>query len=683
MEISRRRNVAVVGLHHAGKTTLIEAILAHCGAIPRRGSVADGTTTTDHEPESIAHAQSTSVAFAHATCGEIDVTLIDAPGFVDYLEETKIALLAADAAVVVIEADPQRIGQVRGMVDFLEARKLPHAFFVNKLDRAGAAYGPTLDALVAAYGRHVVAEQLPIGEAEAFRGYVDLTERKARVFENGAAKEAAIDGALDGSVSSAREKLLEALGDFDDHLLEELLEGVEPPLDEVRKDLHDEYVRDEIVPVLVGSALGGIGIDALLETIATQFPAPNELERHSADGKPVVPSEKGPLIAQVCKTVVHPQSGKLSVVRIFSGTLNSDSTLNDTSRPGTQVRSGGLYRLQGKKQESIPSAGPGEIVAVARLEGVQTMDTLTTNGDKTVMPVIALEEPVFAVAIRPRERLDEAKLSQMLARLLEEDPTLRLVRAEFTNELQLCGNGEAHVGLAAERLARKYNLAVETKRAQVPYRETITQSIEQHARYKHQTGGHGQFGDVKLRIEPRERGNGVTFSEQIVGGVVPRQFFPAVEKGVREALQRGAAGFPVVDIHVTLFDGAYHDVDSSEASFKTAASMAIRDGLPKCGPVILEPIMTVEATVPEAFGSTILGQLTAKRGTVLSFGPNESDPSMYTVKALVPQAELTNYITELRTATQGLGTYRARHERFEVVPPKVAQGLRELAAAAT
>jgi len=683
MEISRRRNVAVVGLHHAGKTTLIEGLLAHCGAIPRRGSVADGTTTTDYEPESIGHAQSTNVAFAHVTCGDVDVTLIDTPGFVDFFEETKVALLAADAAIVVIEADPQRIPQARALVEFLEERKLPHLFFINKMDRPGAAFGPTLDALIAAYGRHVVAEQLPIGEAESFRGYIDLPERRARVFENGVATDTEIDGALGESVAQARERLLEALGDFDDHLLEELLEGVDPPLEEVRKDLHDEYARDEIVPVLVGSALTGVGLDALVTAIGEQFPSPLEIVRETADGRKLEPSEKGPVIAQVCKTMIHPQSGKLSLVRIFTGTLSSDAMLTDTSRGGLQVRVGGLFRLQGKKQEPVTSAGPGEIVAIARLEGVQSLDTLTTNNDKTVMPAITLSEPVYSVAIRPRERLDEAKMSQMLARLLEEDPSLRLIRAEFTNELALCGGGEMHLTIAAERLARKFNVAVETKPPQVPYRETITQSVEQHARYKHQTGGHGQFGEVKLRIEPRERGNGVTFAEKIVGGVVPRQFFPAVEKGVREALLRGGtAGFPVVDVHVTLFDGSFHAVDSSEASFKTAASMAIRDGLPKCGPVILEPILTVEAVVPEVYGSTILGQLTGKRGSVLSFGPTEP-AGYYKVVALVPQAELANYITELRTATQGLGTYTCKHERFDVVPPKVAQGLRELATAAT
>lgn len=651
MDISRRRNLAVVGLHHAGKTTLTEAILHHCGAIPRRGSVADGTTTTDYEPECIGHAQSTCVGFAHAACGDVDLVLIDAPGFVDFLEESKIALLAADAAVVVIDADPTHIPQTRALIDFLEARHMPHLFFVNKMDRPGANAAATLEALVAAYGIHVVAEQVPVGEGEGFSGVVDLVAANND----------------DGNLAAARGKLLEALGDFDDHLLEELLEGVEPPLDEVRKDLHDEYARDQIVPVLYGSAARGIGIAELIATIAEQFPSPADVERTDAEGRPLEAKPGGPVVAQVCKTIIHPQSGKLSVVRVFSGTLGSDSVLTDTSRPGVQSRPGGIYRLQGKKQEPVTSAGPGEIVALSRLDAVQTLDTLTTGGVKTVMPAIDLPEPVFAVAIAPKERLDEAKLSQMLARLIDEDPALRLMRAEFTNELELCGSGEVHLAVAAERLQRKYNVAVQTKEPQIAYRETISNGTEAHARYKHQTGGHGQFGEVRLRIEPRERGHGVTFDEKVVGGAIPRQFFPAVEKGVREALMRGPNGFPVTDLHVTLYDGSFHTVDSSEASFKTAASMAIRDALPKCGVTVLEPISAIEVLVPEPFASATVSQLTAKRGVVQSFGPAE-DSSMYRVAALVPQAELAHYITELRTATQGLGSFRSRHERFDPAP---------------
>jgi elongation factor G len=669
MSTSRRRNVAIIGPHHAGKTTLVEALLAQCGAIPRRGSVVDGTATTDYEPECIDRGQSTSVGFAHASTPSIDLTLVDCPGFIDFAEEAKLALAGCDAAVIVIDAQPARVRQTRALVQFLDERKIPHCFFVNKLDKAGSDFRGTVAELNAIFGNRVVAEHIPLGEGETFRGYVDLAERHAYVSEGGTAKEIPIGPELAGTVDEARGKLLEALGDFDDHLLEELLEGIEPPLEEVRADLRDETAQDLLVPVLVGSGLTDIGVaaNALLEVIEKQFPAPA--------GDPAAQ-----LSAQVIKTIVHPQSGKLSVVRVWDGTLAADATLTDVSRGGAKVRVGGLYRLQGKKQEALAKAEAGDIVAVARLEGVLTGDTLTLGGGD-VRDVPPLAEPLFAVAIKPKEKLDEAKLSQMLARICEEDPALRVARAEFTSELQLLGLGEVHVTTALSRLSRKYHLALDMQPPAIAYRETIGASTETRARYKHQTGGHGQFADVVLRIEPRPRGSGVSFSEEIVGGVVPRQFFPAVEKGVREALLRGpVAGFPVVDVHVTLIDGAFHAVDSSEASFKTAAGMALRDGLPKCAPVLLEPIVHVEAIVPEESASAILGGLTAKRGHVLSFEPAEQR-GFQRVVAFAPQAELTNYVTELRTATQGLGTYTWRHERFDPAPPKVSQSVREAVSA--
>ncbi len=662
---SRRRNVAIIGPHHAGKTTLVEALLAQCGAIPRRGSVVDGTATTDYEPECIDRGQSTTVGFAYASTPAVDLTLVDCPGFIDFAEEAKLALTGCDAAVIVIDAQPSRVRQTRALVRFLDDRKIPHCFFVNKLDKPGSDFRGTLAELNAIFGNRVVAEHIPLGEGETFRGYIDLAERHAYVNEGGVAKEIPIGPELAGTVDEARTKLLEALGDFDDHLLEELLEGIEPPLEEVRADLRDETARDLLVPVLVGSGLTDIGVaaNALLDVIEKQFPPP--------EGEP-----SAPLVAQVIKTIVHPQSGKLSVARVWEGTLTADAVLTDASREGVKSRGGGLYRLQGKKQEAIAKAEAGDIVAIARLEGVLTGDTLTL-GDKSVRVVPPLAEPLYAVAIKPKEKLDEAKLSQMLARICEEDPALRVTRAEFTSELQLLGIGEVHVATALSRLARKYHLALDMHAPSIAYRETVTGSTEIRARYKHQTGGHGQFADVVLRIEPRPRGNGVTFSEEIVGGVVPRQFFPAVEKGVREALLRGpVAGFPVVDVHVTLIDGAFHAVDSSEASFKTAAGMALRDGLPKCAPVLLEPIVHVEAIVPEESASAILGGLTAKRGHVLSFEPAEQR-GFQRVVAFAPQAELANYVTELRTATQGLGTYTWRHERFDAAPPKVSQSVRE------
>ncbi len=681
-DISRLRNIAIVGTHHSGKTTLVEAMLAACGAISRRGSVADGTTTTDFEPECIEHLQSTCVGFAYAPCGDVDLTIVDCPGFIDFFEETKLAMLAADAAIVVIEPDPARIGQIGALVDFIESQRMPHLFFINKMDRPGADFFGTLAALQNAYGLHVVAQQIPIGAGESYRGFVDLAENAAYACDGNAHEEIAVPAELAAAVAEQRTKLLEALGDFDDHLLEELLDGIEPSRDEIRKDLCEDCSHDQIIPVLTGSGATGGGLRALLDAIAREFPSPAAEPRHDAAGRLVAPDPQGPVVAQVCKTIVHPQSGKLSVVRVFSGTITAETQLVDASRGAAPLRHSGISRLQGKRQDPVKSAGAGSIVALARLESVCTGDTLASAGAGIVMPVHPASEPLFALAIRPKEKLDEAKLSQMLARIIDEDPSLRVGRAEFTNELQLLGNGEIHVKTATERLSRKYHLALETAQPAIPYRETIAGATEVHSRYKHQTGGHGQFGDVWLRIEPRPRGSGVTFEEKIVGGVVPRQFFPAVEKGVREALLRGPkAGFPVVDVHVTLYDGAYHAVDSSEASFKTAAAMAIRDGLPKCNPVILEPIVRLEILVPSAFASTIVSQLTAKRGQILAYDADAQRPGYEKVIALVPQVELGRYITELRTASQGLGTFTWRHERFDVVPDKVAQSIKEPALA--
>ncbi len=674
-DISRLRNVAFVGPHHAGKTTLVEALLAACGAIPRRGSVQHGTTTTDCEPEAVKHLQSVCTGFAYAATAGVDITLIDTPGFIDFFEETKLSLLAADAAVIVVEADPGRVAQTAAVVEYLEARRLPHLFFINKLDRPGADFDGTLAKLRALYGPHVVAKHLPLGSADTLRGYVDLAARAAFGYNaDGSEGPIAIPAALERAVDAQRTVLLEALADFDDHLLEELLDGVEPPPAEIARDLCTDCAHDQIVAVLAGAALTGAGAVALRDAIESLLPAPGVTPRRDVAGQEIVPLESGPIVAQVCKTIVHPQAGKFSVVRVFTGTLGAQTPLLNASRGGTVLKPSGLFRLFGKRSEPVQSAGPGSIVAIGRLEHVATGDTLTSAGTGVVMPTVALAEPVYAVAIKPREKLDESKLSGLLARMLDEDPALRVVRAEFTNELHLLGNGEMHVATATERLTRKYNLALETHAPSIPYRETITSDTEIHARYKHQTGGHGQFADIWLRISARERGHGVTFSDAIVGGVVPRQFFAAVEKGVREALLHGPVmGFPVIDVHVTLFDGSYHAVDSSEAAFRTAGSMAVRDGIVKCGPVLLEPLVRVDTVVPTEYVSAAIQQLTAKRAQILGFDPSERG-GYDAVHALVPQAEVARYITELRTATAGFGTYSWRHERFEVAPQRAAAG---------
>ena len=668
-DIARLRNVAVVGPHHAGKTTLVEALLAHCGAIPRRGSVRDGTTTTDCEPEAIDHLQSVCVGFAHAACGEIDVTLVDTPGFVDFFEETKLALTAADAAVIVIVAEPARVAQTAAIVDHLEARRMPHLFFVNKLDRPGADFEGTLGALRAAYGPHVVATHLPIGAGERFGGYVDLATQRAFLSDDVRISEIDIPAAMQFASDDQRTTLLEALADFDDALLEELLEGKAPSQAEIDRDLCEDCSHDQIIPVLVGSAQENVGVAPLVDAIARLFPSPATEPRRDVDGRPVVPRGDGPVVAQVCKTIVHPQQGKMSIVRVFTGTLTDKTALVDASRSDAPVRPSGLARLFGKRQEPVQTAGPGSIVALLRLDDVHTGDTIASPGAGVLMPTVPLAEPLYAVAIAPAQKLDEAKLAQALARLVDEDPALRVARAELTGELQLLGNGEVHVTTATERLSRKFRVDVRTAQPQVAYRETITGGTEVHGRYKHQTGGHGQFADVRLRIEPRPRGHGVTFGDEIVGGVVPKTFIPAVEKGVREALGSGRHGFPVVDLHVTLYDGAFHAVDSSEASFKTAAGIAIREALERVGTVVLEPLVRVTTTVPTPSLSAVVGQLTAKRGQILGFESGDR-AGWDRVVALVPQAELARYVTELRTASAGLGTYTAQHERFEVAPDR-------------
>jgi elongation factor G len=663
-DIARLRNIAFVGPHHVGKTTLVEAILAHTGTIGRRGSVADGTTVTDHEPEDTAHLQSTTVGFAHATAGEVDITIIDTPGFVDFFEETKQALAGADAAIVVVEAEPGRISQTQSIVDYLESMRMPHIVVINKMDRPGADFAQTLAALQSAYGRHVVAEQLPLGSAENFSGYVDLARMKAYRFDG---SEEAIPAEAQDQAQLLHVELLEAMADFDDRLMEELLEGVEPPLEEIERDLCAECSHDQVVPVLVAAGISGAGVDALVRAIEKWLPSPADAPQVDAEGRPIDSDPAAPVIARVIKTSIHPQSGKISIARVISGTVKSDATLSNISKQDEKIRLGGLYRLQGKKQETLTEAGPGMIVGFARLETVSTGNTLTSNGHKVLLPRVPVAEPVFAVAVKPKERIDEAKMSQMLARVVDEDPALRLERADVTHELLLLGSGEQHVSIAVEKLARKYKVEVETSAPTIPYLETITGGTEVHSRYKHQTGGHGQFGDVWLRFEPRERGAGVTFEDKIVGGVVPRQFIPAVEKGVREALAHGPNGNPVTDMHVTLYDGQYHDVDSSEQSFKTAASMGVREALPKCNPVVLEPIDHVRVTVPTSYTSAVIQQLTGKRGQILGMNPDER-AGFDVVEAYVPAVELSRYITELRTATQGRGTYSWRHERYDPVP---------------
>lgn len=678
---SKIRNVAFIGLNRSGKTSLVEAILHLTGAITRRGKIQEGNTTTDFEPESIARQISTQVSWARTTYHDTIFNLLDCPGFVDFSEEVKLALMGVDAAVFVVEADPGRLIQMDTLLRFTEEIGISRFVFVNKMDKPDLDFDSTLKILKDMPGtktpRPLAPLHYPIGQGPTFSGYLDVLKKEA--FEYGAqGKPEKIDvpGDLQTDLDTAREKLIESLADTDDTLLEMVLEGKEPAFDLLEKDLKQAVRHGTFVPILVGSAMTDAGVFTLLDAIIALCPSPTERDYKDKNGKIISIKEEGPVIAQVIKTYIHPQSGKLSLARVLTGTITSDSQLIDNTLEGGKERVGGLYWLLGKKQEAMPSAGPGSIVAIARLETPRTGDTITSEKEGSVMPVPPPPPPLYSLAIQPKNRNDEAKLSTLLGKLVEEDPVLKVDRDPDTHEFCLYGQGEVHLTLARQRLERKYNIQLESKRPKIAYKETIQLKVEAHGRHKKQTGGRGQFGEVYFKIEPLERGAGNKFSESIVGGSVPRQFIPGVEKGVLEALQRGPlAGFPVVDVSINLFDGSFHEVDSDEMSFRMAAILGMRDGLSKAHPIILEPIAEVKIVIPNSYTSGVLGQMTGLRGQILGYGPSVDRSLWDEVVANIPQGELWDYIIELRTLTQGLGYYVWKFSHLSPVPPALAQEL--------
>ncbi|MBX9878287.1 MAG: elongation factor G [Candidatus Obscuribacterales bacterium] len=686
--LTHTRNVAFVGPNHAGKTSLIEAILHSTGAITRRGKIADGTMTMDHEPEAIARQISTSTSFARFTYKDITFNVLDCPGFVDFVEEAKLALLGCDTAVFVVEPDPQKLIQMDSLLHFAEELGLACLVFVNKMDKPDIDFHETLDALNAMTGvktlHPMTALEYPISDASGITGYEDVLKMEAYKFgAQGKAEKMPAPDALITEVENAHEKLIENLADTDDAVLELVMDGKEPPVDLLQKDLKKAVREGKCVPILVGSAHTDAGVFALLDTLVDVCPSPAERQYKDKNGKVIAVSENGPVIAQVIKTYIHPQFGKLSLTRVISGTISGDAHLVDSSRSGAkEERIGGLYWLLGKKQETMPSAPAGSIVAIARLESAHTGDTIVAGKDSTVMFAPPAPPPLYSLAITPKTHGDEAKLSTLLAKIIEEDPTIKVDRDPDTNEYCIYGQGEVHLTLTRQRLERKYHLELESKRPLIAYKETIQSKVEAHGRHKKQSGGRGQFGEVYLRLEPQERSSGVKFSESIVGGAIPRQYIPGVEKGVMEALQRGPlANFPVVDISVNLFDGSFHDVDSDEMSFKMAAIVAMREGLQKSHPIILEPIAEVKVVVPSAHTSGVLSQITGRRGHILGYGPSGTRAGWDEVSAHVPQGELWDYIIELRTLSHGLGYYTWQFDHLSPVPVQLSQELISQAAA--
>ncbi|HEY9787190.1 MAG TPA: elongation factor G [Candidatus Obscuribacterales bacterium] len=681
IDATKIRNVAFIGLNRSGKTSLVESLLHLTGAISRRGKITDGTMTTDHEPEAISRQISTQVSMARTAYKDITFNVLDCPGFIDFQEEVKLALMGVDVAIFVVEPDPGRLIQMDALLRFTEEIGVARLVFVNKMDKPDLNFQETLQVLKDMPGtktpRPLAPLHYPIGSGASLTGYVDVLKKEAFKYgAQGKPESSSVPSDIQSDLDTAREKLIESLADTDDTLLEMVLEGQDPPLDLLEKDLKQAVRAGTFVPILIGSAQTDAGVFSLLDAIISLCPSPAEREYKDKDGKPIEVKADGAVIAQVIRTYIHPQSGKLSLTRIFSGTVTADSQLIDISRGGSKERVGGLYWLLGKKQETMPSAGPGNIVAIARLETPRTGDTLVTEKETRVMPTPPPPPALYSLAIAPKNRNDEAKLSTLLGKLTEEDSILKVDRDPDTSEFCLYGQGEVHLTLSRQRLERKYNIQLDSKRPKIAYKETIQAKVEAHGRHKKQTGGRGQFGEVYLRIEPLERGAGIKFSESIVGGVVPRQFVPGVEKGVMEALQRGPlAQFPVVDVSVNLFDGSYHEVDSDEMSFRMAGILAMREGLGKAHPIILEPIAEVKIHVPSQYTSGVLGQITGLRGQILGYGPNPDRPGWDEISCNAPQGELWDYIIELRTLTQGLGYYVWKFSHLSPVPPQLSQEL--------
>ncbi|GCA69579.1 elongation factor G [Microcystis aeruginosa NIES-2519] len=655
------RNVALVGPYSSGKTSLLESLLFVTGAITRKGKISDRNTVGDSSTQARDRQMSVEVSVAHSQYQNLNFTFLDCPGSIEFASETYNALVGAGAAIIVCEPVVDRVLTLAPLLKFLDDWEIPHLIFINKMDRCNSHFNEVLQALKSVSSRPLVPQQYPIRQNNETIGFIDLINEQAYHYHaNSPADPVPLPDHLKEEEQIARQEMLETIAEFDDHLLEELLEDINPSREEILQDLKQELGADQIVPVFFGMAERDYGVRHLLTALVEEAPAPTI----TANRRGLDPGADGDAVVQILKTYFTPQGGRLSLGRIWQGTLNDGMALNG-------VRIGGIYRLMGQQQQPLQQAQAGEIVALGRLEGIGTGDVVSSGSQKPDLPKGLQLKPVFALAIAAVNRKDEVKLSSALTKLIEEDPSLYWEQHGDTKEVILWGQGEIHLQVALDRLARKYNLPMTTHLPQVPYKETIKTSTKSHGRYKHQTGGHGAFGDVYLDIKPLARGEGFHFHESIVGGVVPKQYIPGVETGVREYLGHGPLGFPVVDIDVTLTDGSYHSVDSSEQAFKQAARLAMTEGLPKCHPVLLEPILSVTVLAPSEYTAKVLQLISGKRGQIQGFEASEEWKGWDQVTAYLPQAEMHDLIVELRSLTMGVGFFRWDEDHLQEVPDKL------------
>ncbi|CAO3423711.1 elongation factor G [Azospirillum doebereinerae] len=661
-QIRTARCAALVGPYLSGKTTLLESLLSAAGAIARKGSVRDGNAVGDTTPEAKARKMSTEVNTASFEYLGERWSILDCPGSVELACESWNALMAADLAVVVAEAAPEKAVLLAPLFKLLDDHRIPHVLFINKIDTLGdQRVRDVVTAYQAVSARKLVLRAVPIREKGAVTGLVDLvSERAYRFNPHKPANLVALPESLRDQEAEARQALLESVADFDDGLLEKLLEDVAPDSGEVYETMVRELADDLIVPVFFGSAENDNGVRRLLKALRHEGP-----DVTVAAARADIPPDTA-VAVQVVKTQTGSHAGKLSLARVWRGTVTDGMALG-----GERVS--GIFRLFGHDQTKVPQAAAGDLVALGRLDKAATGDRLTEKanlGRPAGWP--ERPAPVHGLALHAENRNDEVKLSAAMQKLMEEDPALILDAAPDTGELVLWGQGDIHLRIAMDRLRSKFNVAVKGRAPQIPYRESIRHATTHHARHKRQTGGHGQFADIQVEIRPLPRGAGIRFEDAVVGGAIPRQYIPAVEAGIREAAARGPLGFPVVDFAVTLTGGQFHAVDSSDMAFKTVARQAMADALPACEPVLLEPILTVTVAVPSAFTPKVQRLVTGRRGQLLGFDARPGWAGWDEVKALLPQAEMQDLIVELRSLSLGVGTYVWEFERLQEVAGKAA-----------
>jgi elongation factor G len=667
------RNLVLLGHGGTGKTSFAEAALFVSGAINRLGRVDDGTTASDFDPDETKRKVSINASLLPIEWDGHKINIIDAPGYADFIGDAYGAMRAADMAVVTVCAVSGV--QVGSELAWEISAGKPRAVLINRMDRENADFSGTLQQVQSELGRSCVALYLPIGSQDAFQGVVDLVEQKAYLGEKGT--EGAIPGDMAGEVEAQRAQLMETAAENDEELLEAFLENGELTVEEIRKGLAIGIASGDLVPVFAASSAKTIGVTHFLDAITEYFPSPAHATVKAEDGKELKADPAGPLAAQVFKTTADPFVGKLTFLRVFSGTLKADSHVWNATK-GLDERVGQLFVVHGKTHEAAPQLLAGDIGAVPKLSETLTSDTLTTKEAAVKLPPIEFPRPVFTVAVYPKSKADTEKMSSALARIVEEDPTLHVHRDPDTFETVLGGLGESHVEIACEKMKRKFGADISHQTPRVPYKETLTRASSSEFTHKKQTGGHGQYAKVTLKIEPLERGAGFEFVNKTVGGSVPRQYVPAVENGVHEALIEGVLTHnPLVDVRVSLVDGKEHPVDSSEMAFKLAGSQAMKAGAEKAAPVLLEPIVNVRVKTPEAYTGDLVSDLNGKRARVLGITPEDKGT---VIDAQAPLAEMQHYATDLRSMTQGRATFSLEFDHYEEVPEHVAKKVIEAAA---